>query len=62
MPPVLFLSLLDPDGIARLAGRFSLPEKDVREVLTVLHFVLVIRIPIRAYWIREEVLPAAREC
>ena len=56
-----YFRVSDPDGVVRLARRFSLSEKDVKEVLTVLHFVLVIRIPVRAYWAREEVLPAAHE-
>jgi hypothetical protein len=56
-----YFRVSDPDGVGRLARRFSLSEKEVKEVLRVLHFVLVVRIPVRAYWSREEVLPAARE-
>lgn len=51
----------DPDGVGRLARRFSLSEKEVKEALRFLHFVLLVRVPVRAYWSRGEVLPAAHE-
>jgi hypothetical protein len=51
----------DPDGIKRLSRRFGLSEEDVREILSALGFVLVLKIPIRADWIREEVLPGKKE-
>lgn len=56
-----YFRVSDPEGVGRLARRFSLSEKDVVEVLRVLHFVLVLKVPVRACWIREEVLPPARE-
>jgi hypothetical protein len=51
----------DPDGIKRVARRFGLSEEGVREILSALGFVLVLKIPIRADWIREEVLPEKKE-
>ncbi len=56
-----YFRVSDPDGIKRLSRRFGLSDEDVREVLSALGFVLVLRIPIRADWIREEVLPEKKE-
>jgi hypothetical protein len=56
-----YFRVSDPDGVRRLSRRFGLGEEDVKEILTALGFVLVLKIPIRADWIREEVLPEKKE-
>jgi hypothetical protein len=56
-----YFSISDPDGLRRLSRRFSLSEKDVQEALHASGFDLVLRIPIKAYWIRKEVLPEIPE-
>ncbi len=56
-----YFSVSDPNGLRRLSRRFSLSEKDVREALRASGFDLVLRIPIKAYWIRKEVLPEISE-
>ncbi len=56
-----YFSVSDPDGLRRLSKRFSLSEKDVRDALRASGFDLVLRIPIKAYWIRKEVLPETPE-
>lgn len=52
-----YFSVADPDGLQRLSRRFSLPEDDARRALRALGFDLVLRIPVRAYWMRKEVMP-----
>jgi hypothetical protein len=37
-----------------MSRRFGLSDENVREVLSALGFVLVLKIPIRADWVREE--------
>ncbi len=52
-----YFSVSDPDGLKRLARRFALSEEEVRKALQALDFALVLRVPVRAYWVRKEVLP-----
>ncbi len=52
-----YFSVTDPNGLRRLSRRFSLPEDNVRSALHASGFDLVLRIPVRAYWMRKEVLP-----
>lgn len=52
-----YFSVSDPDGLKRLSGRFALSEEEVRKALRALDFTLVLRVPVRAYWVRKEVLP-----
>ncbi len=52
-----YFNVSDPDGIRRLSRRFAITEEDVRKALQALGFVLVMRIPVRAYWVRKEILP-----
>lgn len=52
-----YFSVADPDGLRRLSRRFALPEDDVRNALRASGFDLMLKIPVRAYWIRKEVLP-----
>ncbi len=51
----------DPDGVKRMSRRFGLSEENVREILSALGFILVLKIPVRADWVREEVLPEKKE-
>lgn len=52
-----YFNVSDPDGIRRLSRRFGLPEDEVRKALSASGFALVLRIPVRAYWARKEILP-----
>jgi hypothetical protein len=52
-----YFNVSDPGGIKLLSRRFALLEDDVRKALLALDFVLVVKIPTRAYWIRKEVVP-----
>lgn len=48
-----YFRISDPDGL--LSERFGLPEKDIVEALRASGFDLVLKIPIKAYWMRKEV-------
>lgn len=52
-----YFRVSDPDGLGRLSRRFTITPEDVRKALISLGFVLVLKIPVRAYWVRKEVLP-----
>ncbi len=52
-----YFSVSDPDGLRRISRRFALSEEEVRKALRALDFTLMMRIPVRAYWVRKEVLP-----
>jgi hypothetical protein len=56
-----YFSVSDPDGLRRLSNRFGLPEKDVLAALRASGFGLVLKMPIKAYWMRKEVLPERAE-
>ncbi len=56
-----YFSVPDPDGLRRLSRRFGLPEKDVLAALRASGFDLVLKIPVKAYWMRKEVLPERDE-
>jgi hypothetical protein len=49
-----YFRVSDPDGLQRLSRRFGLPEKDVLVALRASGFDLVVKIPIKAYWMRKE--------
>ena len=51
-----YFSVSDPDGLRRLSRSFALPEENVRNTLRAMGFILVLKIPVRAYWAREEIL------
>ena len=51
----------DPDGLRRLSKRFGLLEMDIEAALRASGFDLVLKIPIKAYWMRKEVLPERPE-
>ena len=51
-----YFRVSDPDVLRRLSRCFGLPEKDVLEALGASGFELVLKIPIKAYWMRKEVL------
>ncbi len=51
-----YFRVSDPDGLRRLSKRFGLPEKDILAALRASGFDLVLKIPIKAYWMRKEVL------
>lgn len=48
-----YFRISDPDGLRRLSKRFGLPEKDIVEALRASGFDLVLKIPIKAYWMRK---------
>ncbi len=52
-----YFRVSDPEGLRRLSKRFGLPEKDILVALRASGFDLVLNIPIKAYWMRKEVLP-----
>lgn len=52
-----YFRVSDPVGLRRLSKRFGLPEKDIQAALRASGFDLVLKIPIKAYWMRKEVLP-----
>jgi hypothetical protein len=52
-----YFRVADPEGLRRLSRRFSVPEDDVKNALRASGFDLVLRIPVRAYWMRREVMP-----
>ncbi len=52
-----YFSVADPEGLRRLARRFAVPEDDVKNALRASGFDLVLRIPVRAYWMRREAIP-----
>jgi hypothetical protein len=52
-----YFRVADPEGLQRLSRRFSVPEDDVKNALHASGFNLVLRIPVRAYWMRREVIP-----
>ena len=56
-----YFRVSDPDGLRRLSKRFGLPEKDIQAALRASGFDLVLKIPIKAYWMRKEVLPERTE-
>jgi hypothetical protein len=56
-----YFRVSDPDGLRRLSKRFGLPEKDIIAALRASGFDLVLKIPIKAYWMRKEVLPKRSE-
>ena len=56
-----YFRVSDPDGLRRLSKRFGLPEKDIQAALRASGFDLVLKIPIKAYWMRKEVLPVRAE-
>ena len=56
-----YFRVSDPDGLRRLSKRFGLPEKDIQAALRASGFDLVLKIPIKAYWMRKEVLPERAE-
>jgi hypothetical protein len=56
-----YFSVSDPDGLRRISKRFGLSEKDVLAALRASGFDLVLKIPIKAYWMRKEVLPERPE-
>lgn len=56
-----YFRISDPDGLRRLSKRFGLPEKDIIAALRASGFDLVLKIPIKAYWMRKEVLPERAE-
>ena len=56
-----YFRVSDPDGLRRLSKRFGLPEKDIQAALRASGFDLVLKIPIKAYWMRKEVLPERSE-
>lgn len=56
-----YFRVSDPDGLLRLSRRFCLPEKDIVTALRACGFDLVLKIPIKAYWMRKEVLPERAE-
>ena len=56
-----YFSVSDPDGLRRISRHFGLPEKDVLAALRASGFDLVLKIPIKAYWMRKEVLPERAE-
>ncbi len=51
----------EPYGVRRLSKLFEVPEEDVRRALRSCGFTLLIRIPISAYWLREEIIPGSRD-
>lgn len=56
-----YFRVSDPDGLRLLSKRFGLPEKDIVAALRASGFDLVLKIPIKAYWMRKEVLPERAE-
>ena len=56
-----YFRVSDPNGLRRLSKRFGLPEKDIQAALRASGFDLVLKIPIKAYWMRKEVLPERPE-
>ncbi|VVB63289.1 Uncharacterised protein [uncultured archaeon] len=56
-----YFRVSDPDGLRRLSKRFGLPEKDIQAALRASGFDFVLKIPIKAYWMRKEVLPERGE-
>lgn len=52
-----YFTVSDPNGVRRLSRDFALPEEETRHILSALGFVLLMRLPVRAYWARKEVLP-----
>ena len=56
-----YFRVSDPDGLRRLSKRFGLPHKDIQAALRASGFDLVLKIPIKAYWMRKEVLPERAE-
>jgi hypothetical protein len=56
-----YFRVSDPDGLRRLSKRFGLPEKDILAALRASGFDLVLKIPIKAYWMRKEALPERAE-
>jgi len=52
-----YFRIADPEGLRRLSRRFAVPEEDVKNALRASGFDLMLRIPVRAYWMRREVMP-----
>jgi hypothetical protein len=56
-----YFRVSDPNGLRRLSKRFGLLEKDIVAALRASGFDLVLKIPIKAYWMRREFLPERAE-
>jgi hypothetical protein len=52
-----YFTVSDPNGVRRLSRDFALPEEETRHILSALGFVLLMRLPVKAYWVRKEILP-----